>query len=213
MKLNIDSPFFQMISRVADFIVLNLLFVACCIPVVTIGAAIAGMNKAVQDVVFQEEGHLYRRFFSAFKSNFKQSTIVWLITLVILAGLAADVFLIMTYFAGSTRTTLYALLGVLALVVTATLSYMFPLMVRYENTLRELVYNSLVLAICKLPRTLLMCLLVLAPFLLLWFYPYGFLQTLVFWVFVGMSLIAYACNAILKPIFRELESGSVSVMK
>ena len=40
---NMDNKFFTFMSRVADLIILNLLFLLCCIPIVTIGPAITAM--------------------------------------------------------------------------------------------------------------------------------------------------------------------------
>ena len=39
MKFNIDSPVFQFLGTLADFTLLNLVFLVSCIPVVTIGTA------------------------------------------------------------------------------------------------------------------------------------------------------------------------------
>ena len=44
MKLfNYDSPFWSFMSRLADLIILNLLWIVFCIPVVTIGASTTAM--------------------------------------------------------------------------------------------------------------------------------------------------------------------------
>lgn len=215
---NLDNPFFQMLSRVADFILLNLLFILCSLPVITLGASLAGLHKVMQDYVFDTDGQVYRRFFSAFKENFKQATIVWLITLVIILGLGADLLLIQAYFTGTLATVMYVLLAILALLCIGILNFLFPLIVRYNNTLREHLFNAIILAICKLPRTLLMCLITVLPVLLLFFSPMTFVRTLVFWVFIGISFVVYIDNSILRPVFRELErvqqgEGSVSIMK
>ena len=36
---NLDSPVMRFLTKVADLIILNILFLICCIPIVTIGAA------------------------------------------------------------------------------------------------------------------------------------------------------------------------------
>ena len=52
---------------------LNLLFVVCCIPIVTIGPAIAGMTYVLRNFATEKPVFSGVRLFDAFKSNWKQS--------------------------------------------------------------------------------------------------------------------------------------------
>ena len=47
MKFNIDSPVFQFLGTLADFTLLNLVFLVSCIPVVTIGPAVCALFSVV----------------------------------------------------------------------------------------------------------------------------------------------------------------------
>lgn len=205
---NFENPFFQMLSRVMDFIVLNFFFTLCCIPVVTIGASLAALHKVMQGVVTDTENHLYTRFFTAFKENFKQSTLVWLATLVLILSLAADFFLITAYFRGTVATVLYVLLAILTVIVISILNYLYPLLVRYDNTLREHIFNAVILSLSKFFRTLGLLFLTLLPVLLFLISPIAFVGTLMFWATIGFSFLTYLANVILKPVYTELESGS-----
>ena len=40
MKINLDSPVIVFLTTVADFMILNILFILCCAPVITIGPAV-----------------------------------------------------------------------------------------------------------------------------------------------------------------------------
>ena len=77
-----DSPVMDFISTVADLIILNLLFVICSIPIVTFGAAYSAKYYVAMKKIRGEETGTVVPFFKAFKRNFKQSTIVWIIMLV-----------------------------------------------------------------------------------------------------------------------------------
>ena len=48
---NMDNKFFTFMGRVADLIILNLLFLLCCIPIVTIGPAITAMYYVTMKMV------------------------------------------------------------------------------------------------------------------------------------------------------------------
>lgn len=215
---NLENPFFQFMSRVCDMIILNLLFIICCIPVVTIGASLCALHQTMQDILYEVETGYIKRFFHAFKINFKQGTILWLVTLVVIASLGCDYIIITGYCTGVLATVLYVLLAVLAVLVVAVVGYMFPLIVRYNNTMRQHLYNAIILSIIKLPKTIGIVALIVLPFLLAVFALNTFVSTLVFWVIIGFSFEAFLASSLVKPIFRELEQaqqgeGSVSIMK
>ena len=44
-KFGIDNPFFTFMSRVGDILILNILFVATSIPLVTIGMSLSAMYR------------------------------------------------------------------------------------------------------------------------------------------------------------------------
>ena len=60
--LDLEGPLFQYLSRVGDLIILNALFLLCCIPVVTVGASTAALNKMTQDLVHETEGGVLKGF-------------------------------------------------------------------------------------------------------------------------------------------------------
>lgn len=209
---NLDGPLMQMLTRIGDMILLNVLFLICCVPVVTAGASIAAMHKMMQEIVYETDSSTIKGFFRAFKANFKQATILWIIVLVIILSLACDVLLIVTYFSGSESVKwMFGLLAVLAVLVCCVVAYMIPLLVRYENSLREHLTNAAVLAIIKLPRTIGLVVLNLLPVILFALSVSVFFQTLIFWLFIGFTFTTYLEVLLLKPVFTELEGGRDNV--
>ena len=152
--LNPEGVFFQFLSRIGDLIILNFLFMICCIPVVTAGAAYAALCKVCMDMVYEQEAGIAKGFFLAFKENFKQATLVWVAELIVLVSLVCDGLLVISYFPGSKA--MLILLGVLAFLVLCICTHMIPLLIRYRNTLRQHLGNAMVLAVIRLPRTVLM---------------------------------------------------------
>lgn len=209
---SLDNPLMQMLTRVGDMILLNLLFLLCCIPVITAGASIAAMHRMMQEIVYETDSSTVKGFFRAFKANFKQATLLWIIVLVVAASLFCDVLLIVTYFSGSeTIKWMFGLLAVLAILICCVLAYMIPLLVRYQNTLREHLTNAAVLSIIKLPRTVCLVLLNLLPAILFALNVSVFFQTLIFWLFIGFTFTTYLEVLLLKPVFKELEGGKENV--
>ena len=210
---NIDSPFMQLLTRVGDLIIVNVLFLVCCVPIVTIGAAIAALHKVAQDIVHDTDNGIFKTFFRAFRDNFKQATALWLMMLIFAAAMGCNYLLISGFVAGTLATVLKCVLVVAIALVLVLAAYMFPLMVRYTNTLRELATNALILAVVKLPRTLALFLLSWMPLLILALSLETFLDTLVFWLAIGFGFTAYMSASVLKPVFTELENGNVQIMK
>ena len=204
---NLDTPLMQMLTRVGDMIIINFLTIICSLPIITAGAAISATHRIMQDFLMDNETTIVRTYFRAFKENFKQATLVWLALVVIIAALLADVFLINLFIQGSLRSFFVILLSAVALIVFAISMYIFPLLTRYRNTLPQRLRNSLILMITKLPRTIGMMALHALPFVILWVSYNLFLQTLIFWLFVGASFTIFMDTFLLKPVFQQLEKN------
>lgn len=201
-----DNPLIQLLTALADVILTNLLCLICCLPVVTAGASIAATYKVMLNLSQDTGGGIWNTFFTAFRENFKQATAVWLITLLVGASLVCDYILVQLYFQGGLHTALLIVVAVLTFLVLAILAYLYPLMIRYQNTLREHLHNAMILCIYKFPKTILMVVLHALPFALALLLPTAFLYTILFWVLMGFALIPLADVIILKPVFEELEN-------
>ena len=208
---NYENPFIQFLVRVGDLMILNVLFILCSAPVVTLGASLTALHRVTQNMLFEQEEPLLKAFFRAFRQNFKQSTLAWLVELVVIVSLVCDVLLVMAYFNGGLAKAMYILVAVLAILVAGVYAYLMPLIARYENGMRQQVNNAVVLAIIKLPKTLLLVFLNLLPVILVLISVPVFVQTLMFWVVIGFAFVSFIESSILKPVFQQLEKGNESV--
>ena len=75
---NSDSGFSKFMNRIADLFILNILWIFCSIPIITIGATTTALYSVNLKFIDNEEGNLIKTFFKSFKENFKRSTIIWL---------------------------------------------------------------------------------------------------------------------------------------
>ncbi len=209
---NPDNPFMQFLSRVGELVILNFIFMLCCIPVVTAGAAAAALQKAAQSILYEEEVPITQVYLRAFKENFKQATLCWLVILFILLAMGCNAILLNTLFVGNTVKVLGAVLAVLTLAVLCVASVLFPMMVRYENRLMDHVKNATILAVIKLPRVLAMTALNLFPVLVAWFSFEVLRSTLVFWLFIGFGFTSYMSACLMKKPFAEIEGDKVQIL-
>lgn len=89
---NADSKPMQFLGKISDLILLNLLYIFCCIPVVTIGAAQAGLCRAVVALHDIESDITWpKAFFQGFKDGFVKITIAstLLLALIFAVGINA----------------------------------------------------------------------------------------------------------------------------
>lgn len=208
MRFNItDNVIVRALSKICDMACLNIMWLVCCIPIVTIGASTTALYTVMLKLVRNEEGYIFRGFFKAFKDNFKQSTIIWMLLLVlwIIWGIDYRVSGIMQGSAGLALRVVFLAVGFVLLSVTI---YVFPLTARYANTVRATLRNALILSIGKLPYSILMAaVLIVSVFASLWN-----TTTLMFaiplWFLIGGALIAWVNSYILRRVFLVFEDGT-----
>ncbi len=149
-----NNPVWKGVSRVADMMLMGLLFLITCLPVFTIGAALSGFYYAAMDSMRKEDGYIFKRYFSAFGRNFKQATLIWLIMLV-LAGLCGmNVYCWVRYSDMSVAPVMLGLSLIMCIAWLITFIFVFPLQARFENTIGRTIENAFLLAISHLPFTL-----------------------------------------------------------
>ena len=87
---NIKTNIFQKLEKFGDLFIINILFIITSIPIFTIGAATTAMYAFTTKLVKDQEGPVWKSYWSAFKKNFKPATKAWLVVLVILALIVAE---------------------------------------------------------------------------------------------------------------------------
>lgn len=201
---NLDSPLMVFLSNLADVIILNILCLICCIPIVTIGPAITALHYVTLKMVKEENGYIVRSFFKAFKENFKQSFIVWIVFLVITAICILDFRILQV--AGMNGNRIFGIIiGAIYLFVCFTVMYIFPVLSRFENTLIQTVKNALFMCILHFVKTTIMAVIYVIPFILL---PLNINLVAVF-LMLGLSGPAYINSFIWKSIFKKYEPQEV----
>lgn len=215
---DMDGPVFSTLNRLADLVWLNILYIICCIPIVTIGASTTAMYYVTMKIVKNEEGYITRSFFKSFKMNFKQATLLWLLALAVGGILALD-YSIMTDRFGDivalSATIKKVVLGILIIIggiYLFTMVYLFPLLAKFDNNIKNTVKNSLLISIRHFPFTLLLIVIPIIPFVLMLF-----VNQLILLIFlIVFSLIAFISSYIYVRIFAYYipeESGQDTITK
>ena len=198
----LDSKLMIFLTKVADLMILNILFIAFSLPVFTIGASITALNSVMIKIINDECTYPSTMFVAAFRSNFKQATLTFLIMLVPTALVGYELLLYFTGRVGDGLATT-AIFMLPMVFLTMMLSYVYPLIAQFDNTLMGTIKNSAILSIANLPRSVVIGILNLLPFILLFFALKFFLRAVVIWFLIGFALTARANMGLLMPVFKK----------
>lgn len=199
---NMDNPLFRTLGKLADLMILNICFLICCIPIVTIGAALTGMSYVTLKMAEGEEGYIVKSFFKSFKENFRQSTIIWLIMLVIGIVLGLD-FLILKEATGTMVTALRVGISIASFLYLMIMIYLFAVLARFYNSIKATIKNAFIMAIADFPRTLIMLVITAASVIVTFLTAQTLVYGMLVWLMFGFALVAYCNCFFLKKVFAK----------
>ena len=202
----LDSPLMNFLNKVADIMILNVLFLIFSIPFFTIGAAFSAAYYMGFKMVKNEETYIVRGFWKAFKDNFKQGTIIWLLLVVVLGILTVD-FRIILYsgieFAQWIRIAMIAVTFVILLGVM----FLFPLQARFINPVKNTIKNAFDGALSHLPTAFLLIVIYAVPVVVFYFIP----QSLPIMILLAFGLVIYLKSFLLLRVFKRYEEALVDI--
>lgn len=192
---DIENPVMRYIIKIFDCMCLSVLWIACCLPVLTAGVATTALYATVHRYIRKDEGNLLKTFFSAVRENWKRSTLVWLVMLAagILLGLDVLVFRSMAL-QGQAMGRLYWLILVLIGVWLTWMVYAFAYCARFHGGVEEALRGSFLLMLLHPLRALTVFLPTAAGILVMCMAP-GFAP------FVPAA-IALTCSMTLEKLFQ-----------
>lgn len=199
--LNENNPVHIALNRIGDIIIANLLFLLCCVPIVTIGPALTALYHCMLRCVKGNDNGITKTFFHAFKTNFKQSLLVWLAILAAAFVLISNLQFLQSNPSAAGTPLLYLSFGIAVLLVILTL-YIFPVIAAFANTTMNLVKNSFVFAFMHFPSTLLIAVISILPL----FMTYQDVKLMPLyaccWFFFGFALTAYINSFLFYRMFK-----------
>lgn len=203
---NYDNPVWRFIGKLGDLILLNILWIICCIPVVTIGAATTAVYYVTLKLARNEEDSTIKSFFRSFRDNFKQATMIWLVLLAFGIILGFDFWFFYSgriSMGGTVRNILTAVFAGFLMIYLFVLTYVFPLQARFYNPVKRTLFNAFFMSIRHLFQTIgivaMDILIVVGSYLSLFYLPQVSMLLFLF----GMPLIAFANSYFFTAIFKR----------
>ena len=208
MQYNQDSKFWHFATLVADFILLNLLFIVLCIPVVTVGPAIAALIHTTLKLSEDENRTLVKPFWNEFKRDITKKMLLWIVYLVLIAAL---VYMAQFYWNfANNNTELFKIIGFMLFMLSAFILVLtivasiigLAMTTQYFSPIKRLVKNSYLLIIVMPIQSLIMAIIIVAATL---FFIYQTVPVLSFFLVIGFAAVAYSFAPLIREIFTKVK--------
>jgi len=202
LRQNKSDKLWKFSEDLTDICILGALWLLCSLPIVTIGAATTAMYTVFMRHIIHGRKELVKPFFAAFKENFKNATILWLIVFSVVALFAVDAFYYLYLSGGSIfhRMMGIAMICLLAIVILVS-CYAFPMMALFSDTVKNTIIKSIKYSYISWPWTLLVFAVNVAV---------PALAAIGFWYFsfLFVGIIGYANSHIMVKVLKcDISSG------
>lgn len=201
-----DGLLIRFLTKVCDLLLLNLALVLSCVTVVFSGTAVTSLYTVTLKMIRGQDYTPIKDFLRALRENFLPSfpaAIMLFVDVTLLAVLRAALYaetLLMP-------PTLFVLLAIITVFLTALLSWLFPLLARFENTFSRHLGNAVRLALANLPVTFLITVVNFLPVLLCLLLPVSMGVVFAFWLLFGFGAGAWVNSFYLNRIFETMQGG------
>lgn len=199
-----DSKFFEKLGEVSNIIILNFIFIISCVPVVTIGVSITSLYYVAMKMVKKQEIYILKEYIKVFKENFKISTIVWFIMIMIGGILVVDVYLVTLVSNKLISNIVKLVFTMISILYIFTITYVFPIISKFDNSIKNTIINSILISIQNLPYTIIIIILNLSPLLLISLFSSQWGNIIFFYTVIGFGIIIYINSILFEKIFNKL---------
>ena len=183
------------VMRIGDLFFLNILFLVCSIPVITIGASSTALFHCTIRMAQKKDSYLSRDFFAAFRKNLLKSTLLFLIVVIIYAILFCD-FWLSSMFPGLIQTLFLAVFIALTICFSMIVGYLFPLLDYYGKGVFPTLRDAFFVSFGHVMRTCIMLFMNALIPVLIFLYPNFILRLFPLIISLAFSSIAYANSRI-----------------
>ena len=197
-----NNPIYTTLSRVCDIFILNCLWIICSLPIITMGAATTALYYCMLKINRETDSSIIKMFLKSFRSNLRQGCILTVIF--IFSGLSVLAYILLWRMLETEINGLVIIPCILlALIWGIAVSYTFPILAQFDNTIIHTLKNALYLGIFHFKRTIVILLIHTLPLVLFFVFPYVFVIGIPIFLIFGVALIALINSKILIKVFDE----------
>lgn len=187
------------LKRFGQIILVNLLWIVFSLPLITAGAATCAAYYVMLKLVDNEECNIPKMFVKGFKDNFLQGTVMWIISVVTIG--AAVFFWYKIIDSGDASFVVKAGAFIYSFIIYVLNIFIYPILARYKNTLKNSIKNAFAIAIQYLYSTIMICVFVGIELFLISLNFY----TRIIGLVIGVGIIIFTISSIVKKTFKAIE--------
>lgn len=204
-----DGYLNRILTKLMYIAELNLLFLICSIPVITVGASCTAMYTVLFRFVRNDEPDILKTFFKAFRENLKNASCIWAAMLAAAGTLAVNYYALYHMDGGWTE-ALRVFFNLIFIIWVMLWVYIFPAAAYYKNSVLGYFQFSIRVAIANLPVTAAIILIQAAMLLAILFFAQYMQMAVILLICCVFSLPAYFSTGFLVKIFERFEDDDLN---
>lgn len=149
-------------KAIGDVVIISALFLLFCLPVFTIGASASSLYYTVYRKYRKKNDDITKDFMRAMRSNLKNGIIIHVVYTFYSALVGFNIYFAMFGFNGLKLPEWYTVIAFLpVLPVLFSFPFIYPLIARFSNTVKDTIRNSFTLCMINFPKFLLIWLIII----------------------------------------------------
>lgn len=196
-----DGGFIKHVILLSRLTLLNLIWIAACLPIITAGASTAAMYYSAS-CLMKGDIHVFKNFKSCLSLHWKRGTIIFLVF-----AFLSTLFSMACYLFKTANIPYHNALFVISCIAFLSLLFvvlwLFPVMLNFKGRLQELIFNAFIFSFMYAPITLLVIALYgITGYL---FVRYFALRALI--ILFGPACITYCSLVLLEKVFVKYKTS------
>lgn len=196
-----QHPITKFLTGLTNLMMVNFLFIITSLPIFTIGASLTAMHKVIFKTILNEDPSVIREYFTTFKKEFKQATILWIPVLLLILFFFYEIYIVNMVLDKSLFWMQFPIWAFLFCTVSV-LFYGFPMLANFENTNKEIIKNSILLSLSHIPTTIMFIVVTLIVPLIVDAFPGTIGVFFLLLCFFGFAIIGWYFDFYLRRIFK-----------
>jgi uncharacterized membrane protein YesL len=191
---NPENSFWEFMTNMTNVLFVGLIWLICCIPIITIGASTTALYDYTLKMADNREGYVLKSFFRSFKDNFIKSTLLWILMLLGAGFLVVDGYICLRMGTPFGKFLFFAIaaIGIMYIIICI---YIFPVLAFFQVNIKEGVKNACIMGVGSLPITVLIIIILAMGGLIIYAAPYL--------IFALGSFAAYVSSFCFLSVFRK----------
>ncbi|WP_313130044.1 YesL family protein [Anaerocolumna sp.] len=191
---NPENSFWEFMTNMTNILFVGLIWLICCIPIITIGASTTALYDYTLKMADNREGYVLKSFFKTFKNNFVKSTLLWIFMLLGAGFLVIDGYICLRMGTQTGKFLFFAIaaIGIMYFIICV---YLFPVLAYFQMNVKEVVKNACIMGVGNLPITILIIIILAIGGLIIYTAPY--------FIFALVSFAAYVSSFCYLSVFRK----------